>query len=133
LQINNIGNKSFFLKLILILLSIITIFTIIKNDNFKETYYTLFTVIELIFINMFAVMFLMSNSIESTSLTIQKNTLITKGLFLFINIASPYYLIIQLISKEPNTILSSLSFISNIGYIIFFASVIKSYKCQMQN
>jgi hypothetical protein len=132
-QINNTGNKSFFLKLILIILSIIAIVTIIKNDNFKERYYTVFTVFELIFINMFAVKFLMSNSIESPSLTIQKNTLITKGIFLFINIASPYYLIIQLISKEPNTIISSLSFISNIGYIIFFASVIKSYKCQMQN
>jgi hypothetical protein len=132
-QINNTRNKSFFLKIFTIILSIIAIVTIINNDNFKETYYTLFTLFELIFINIFAVRFLMSNSIERPSLTIQKNTLITKGIFVFINIASPYYLVTQLISKEPNTIISSLSFISNIGYIILFASIIKSYKCQMRN
>jgi hypothetical protein len=133
LTINNIKNKKIYSSLILFGAFSILVITLIYNWDFKEKYYTILTITELIFINTFTIRYLLIISPEIKELNDKKILLIVKGLFLFINIASPYYIIIQLFVKEPNSIISSLSFISDLAYIIFFTSIIKSIKCQQKS
>lgn len=133
LSINNIRNKKIYSSSIIIFAFLILLISIINNWNFKEKYYTIFTITELAFINTFTIRYLLIISPDIKELIDEKILIIVKGLFLFINIASPYYVIIQLFVKEPNSIISSLSFISDLAYIIFFISIIKSIKCQQKS
>jgi hypothetical protein len=133
LTINNIKNKKIYSSIILAGVFSILVITIINNWDFKEKYYTILTITELIFINIFTIRYLLIISSEIKELNDKKISIIVKGLFLFINIASPYYIIIQLFVKEPNSIISSLSFISDLAYIILFTSIIKSIKCQQKS
>jgi hypothetical protein len=70
---------------------------------------------------------------DQSKLIAKSERIIAIGLFLFINIASPYYIIFQIISSKPNNIISSLSFLSNIAYVVLFSSIIKSIKWQTRN
>ncbi len=133
LAINNIKNKKIFSSIIIIFAFLILLISIINNWDFKEKYYTVFTITELVFINTFTIRYLLILSPDEKESIDKKILLIVKGLFLFINIASPYYIIIQLFVKEPNSIISSLSFISDLAYTIFFISIIKSIKCQQKS
>ena len=133
LSINNIRNNKIHSSSIIIFAFLILLISIINNWDFKEKYYTIFSITELVFINTFTIRYLLIISPDIKELIDKKILIIVKGLFLFINIASPYYIIIQLFVKEPNSIISSLSFISDLAYIIFFISIIKSIKCQQKS
>jgi hypothetical protein len=133
LSINNIKNNKIYSSSIIIFAFLILLFSIINNWDFKEKYYTIFSITELVFINTFTIRYLLIISSDITESIDKKISIIVKGLFLFINIASPYYIIIQFFVKEPNSIISSLSFISDLAYIIFFISIIKSIKCQQKS
>jgi hypothetical protein len=133
LATNNIKNKKIYSSTIIIFSIFILIISIINNWDFKEKYYTIFSITELVFINTFTIRYLLIISSDITESIDKKISIIVKGLFLFINIASPYYIIIQFFVKEPNSIISSLSFISDLAYIIFFISIIKSIKCQQKS
>jgi hypothetical protein len=132
-EINGIKNKKILNRYIFIALFIVGFLTILKDWNFTQSYYTIFTGVELIIINTFTIRFLLSISHDQSELKAKSERIIAIGLFLFINIASPYYIIFQIISSKPNNIISSLSFLSNIAYIVFFASIIKSIKWQTRN
>jgi len=129
-EINNIKSRKT-LKTIIILVSTITLLiSIINNWDFKEKYYSFITLIELVFINTFAIRYLLFISPEILDQKSKSISLIVKGMFLFINISSPYFIIIQIIINEPNSIISLLSFINDIAYTVFFVFIIKSLKCQ---
>lgn len=133
LAINNIKSKKTYSSLILAGSFLILAISLLKNWDFKEKYYTILTITELVFINIFTIRYLVIISPDVKDLNDKKILMIVKGLFLFINLASPYYIIIQLFVKEPNSIISSLSFISDLAYVIFFISIIKSIKCQQKS
>lgn len=132
-EINGVKNKKILSRYIFIALFIVGFLTILKDWNFTQSYYTIFTGVELIIINTFTIRFLISISHDQSELKAKSERIIAIGLFLFINIASPYYIIFQIISSKPNNIISSLSFLSNIAYIALFASIIKSIKWQTRN
>jgi hypothetical protein len=132
-ELNGIKNKKILNRYIFIALFIVGFLTILKDWNFTQSYYTIFTGVELIIINTFTIRFLLSISHDQSELKAKSERIIAIGLFLFINIASPYYIIFQIISSKPNNIISSLSFLSNIAYIALFASIIKSIKWQTRN
>jgi hypothetical protein len=128
LDVNKIKKRLQIIRFLILISFLIIIISIMNEIDFKKTFYTYFTVFEIVFINYYAIRFFLSNKNDSASIVNQKASIITKGLFFFINIASPYYIIIQIISDQPNSIISSLSFISDIGYIVFFSAIIKAYK-----
>ena len=119
------------LKLIIILISAITLLvTYINNWDYKEKYYSILTIIELVFINTFAIRYLLIIFPEIPDQQSKSATILVKGIFLFINISSPYYIIVQIVVNQPNSIISLLSFINDIAYTLFFIYIIKSIKCQ---
>ena len=132
LAINNIKNKKTYSSLILSGSFLLLTITLFKNWDFKEKYYTFFTISELVFINVFTIRYLLIISSDGKDFYNKKILIIVKGLFLFINLSSPYYIIIQIFIKQPNSIISSLSFISDLAYVILFISIIKSIKCQQK-
>ena len=132
-EINGIKNIKKLNRIICISLFVIALLTVLNNLNFTESYYTIFAGVELIFINTFTIRFLLSIPHDQSKLIAKSERIIAIGLFLFINIASPYYIIFQIISSKPNNIISSLSFLSNIAYIVLFSSIIKSIKWQTRN
>jgi hypothetical protein len=119
------------LKLIIILISAITLLvTYINNWDYKEKYYSILTIIELVFINTFAIRYLLIIFPEIPDQQSKSANILVKGIFLFINISSPYYIIVQILVNQPNSIISLLSFINDIAYTVFFIYIIKSIKCQ---
>lgn len=130
ININKLHNAKY-IKIFIALISILMFtFSIINNWDFKEKYYTLITIIELLFINIFSIRYLLFQTPEFHNSNSKSITNLVKGLFLFINISSPYFIIIQFIANTSNSILSSLSFINHIAYTILFISIIKSIKWQ---
>lgn len=133
ISLNNLKNSKN-IKLIIISLSLIIFsFSIIKNLDFKEKYYTLISIIELVFINIFSIRYLLLHTSELQDSKSKSLSTLVKGIFLFINISSPYFIIFQLIAKTQSSILSSLSFINDIAYTVLFISIIKSIKWQEKN
>ena len=130
LDINNVNYRKIIKRIIIFLLLTILFVTIINNWDFKEKYYTIITLLELIIINSLCIRYLLISSPDNQDKINKKISTIVRGIFLFINISSPYYIIIQFILHEPYRILSSLSFINDIAYTVFFYHLIKSLKCQ---
>lgn len=130
ININKVYNANYIKKFIVIISILIFTFSIINNWDFKEKYYTLITIIELLFINIFSIRYLLFQTPEFHNSNSKSITNLVKGLFLFINISSPYFIIIQFLAETSNSILSSLSFINHIAYTILFISIIKSIKWQ---
>lgn len=128
-EINNIRYKKNLIKVISFISILVFCVTFINKWNFKEYYYTIITLIEFVFINILGIRYLLIISPYILDQKSKEVSIIVKGIFLFINISSPYFIIIQFISNEPNSILSSLSFISDIAYTIFFSYLIKSLQC----
>jgi hypothetical protein len=132
-EINAIKNKNLLIRVTSTSLLFVGFLTILKDLNFTESYYIYFAGIELIFINIFTIRFLLYISLDQSKMIAKSEKIIVIGLFLFINIASPYYIIFQLITTTPNNIISSLSFLSNTAYVVLFSSIIKSIKWQTRN
>lgn len=114
---------------ILITLFLITLFF---NWDFKEKYYSIITLIELVFINSFAIRYLLIVSPLELDYKQKCITGLVKGTFLFINISSPYLVIIQFIIDNPGSTLSSLSFINDLAYTILFIYIFNSIRCQIK-
>ncbi len=130
ISLNKLKNSKKIKLFIAIISLLIFTFSIINNWDFKETYYTLLTILELVFINIFSIRYLLYHTPEFQNSHSKSITTLVNGIFLFINISSPYFIIIQFIVKTPNSILSSLSFINHIAYTILFISIINSIKWQ---
>lgn len=130
IEINKLKKSNYYRYFIALSVLTILIITLLYNWDFKERYYSLFTIIELIFINVFSIRFLLIISSEIPNEEDKQISSLVKGIFIFINISSPYFIIIQFISTESTNILRSLSFVNDIGYTIFFIYVINFLKCQ---
>jgi hypothetical protein len=129
-EINKIKHAKTLRRIIIIISATTLLVSFINNWDFKYKYYSFITIIELVFINTFAIRYLLIISPDDPDQNNKSVYILVKGLFLFINISSPYYLIIQLVISEANSIISLLSFINDIAYTVFFVYIIKSLKCQ---
>ena len=133
IDLNKLKNSKKINTIIISICIVIFSFSAVNNWDFKEKYYTLITIVELVFINIFSIRYLLLFTPELQDSKSKSLITLVKGIFLFINISSPYYIIIQFIVKTPNSILSSLSFINDIAYIILFISITNSIKWQEKN
>ncbi len=133
IELNKLKNSKYTKTIIISACFVIFSFSAINNWDFKEKYYTLITIIELVFINFFSIRYLLLFTPELQDSRSKSLITLVKGIFLFINISSPYYIIIQFIVNTPTSILSSLSFINDIAYTILFISITNSIQWQEKN
>jgi len=127
-----ISKRNYWLKTLSIIIASISLsflfFSLFKL-NLHFITFTIIVVFELIFIN-FSFGYFFNLSIEKSFLTKKPNlNSINNGLFIFVNITSPFYFINLLIEKQ-NTEVYNLDFINHIGYIILHLSIIFYYKCK---
>jgi hypothetical protein len=117
------------ISIIFILISVITtsfLFTISKIDSSFFTL-TLVIIFELLFINFSFGFFFTKNLEEEYSVKTKKIISINYGLFIFVNFTTPFYFINIFLAKQ-NLKVPDLNFITYIGYIIFYSTIIKSLK-----
>lgn len=125
-----ISKRNYWIKTVTMIIASIALslllYSLFKlNINFIT--FTIVIVFELIFIN-FSFGYFFNLSIEKSFLTKKPNlNLINNGLFIFVNITSPFYFITLLLEKQ-NTETYNLDFINHIGYIILHLSIIIYYK-----
>jgi hypothetical protein len=101
-------------------------FTISTIDSSFFTL-TLVIVFELLFINFsFGYFFTKNLEVEYSSNT-KRLVIINYGLFIFVNFTTPFYFISIFLSKQ-NLEAPDLNFITYIGYIILYSTIIKSLK-----
>lgn len=129
LDINKIKHSQFIKTSIIIISAVTLLITYVYNWDFKVKYYSIITIIELAFINTFAIRYLLIIHPDIPDRQSKCISILVKGMFLFINISSPFYIIIQIIINQPNSIINLLSFINDIAYTVFFTYIIKSLKC----
>jgi hypothetical protein len=117
------------ISIIFILISVLTtslLFTISKIDSSFFTL-TLVIIFELLFINFSFGFFFTKNLEEEYSVKTKKIISINYGLFIFVNFTTPFYFINIFLAKQ-NLKVPDLNFITYIGYIIFYSTIIKSLK-----
>jgi len=117
------------ISIIFILISVLTtslLFTISKIDSSFFTL-TLVIIFELLFINFSFGFFFTKNLEEEYSVKKKKIISINYGLFIFVNFTTPFYFINIFLAKQ-NLKVPDLNFITYIGYIIFYSTIIKSLK-----
>ena len=132
--------NSFFKKIITfqyLLFLLGTATSICLGENPFTTHYTLFTIFEILLINISS-FYIFKNVINDNDTIIKnENYLISKGIFIFINITAPYYIISNFLdSKFGNetmnsknlTIIESFNSINDIGYTILFYFIYLAFK-----
>ena len=113
-------------------LSIIITISIFKSGNIDSKFFTftLIVIFELLFINFSFSFFLIKNlEIEYTPI-ISRLVIINYGLFIFINFTTPFYFINIYLAKQ-NIETPDLHFITYLGYIILYSTIIKSLRWKM--
>ena len=115
--------------IIIIAISIATTFLLFTISKIDWTFLTLTLVIvfELLFINFsFGYFFTKNLEVEYSSRT-NRLVIINYGLFIFVNFTTPFYFVNIYLLKH-NIEVPDLNFITYIGYIILYSTIIKSSK-----
>ena len=117
-----------------ILYSVISIFIIIVTLLYWEVtnIYLSLAIFEFLLINIYAITIFISNINNNEKWIWNDKLIINNGLFIFINFTIPFYLIESFISPK-SVILYTLDFINNIGYCIFYFTILLSMKWQIKN
>lgn len=129
--IRKTSNKHFF-KSISISAFILVSINYFFDLNVFEEYYSLFVIIEVIIINA-CFGFILINSFDNEKPFISNPQIeINKGLFIFINITAPYYLVNDYLELHKTILTTYTKFINDIGYIILFIQIYKAYRWSPQ-
>jgi hypothetical protein len=124
------GKKNNSKTLIIIsVLSVTTTLLLFIISSIDWTFITLTTIIvfELLFINFSFGYFLTKNLEVEYSFKTNRLIIINYGLFIFVNFTTPFYFINIYLAKQ-NIEAPDLNFITYIGYIILYSTIIKSLK-----
>lgn len=124
----NVKSKSFYF------ITIIILFLLLSSRYFTDVhiandYLPVFVVIEALIINIcFGILISHKFKDDSFNIGVWANH-INKGLFLFINTTSPYYLVNNFFDTNEEILNTYLNFIGSLGYIILFYHIYKAKKC----
>jgi hypothetical protein len=108
-------------------LAITLIYFECSSNNYSYFTFTLIILFELIYINFSFGFFLTKNLEIDYTEKINKLNFINYGLFVFVNFSTPFYFISVFLAKKYNDSID-LSFITYLGYIILYSSIIKSLR-----
>lgn len=113
-----------------ILISVlVTGYIIIIRSNYNPE--ILLTLIELLIINFFAIRFYLFYYDKNISDN-KEIKYLTNGLFIFINITTPYYMIENKLQVNYPELIRYLNAINDLGYSILFILITKCFKCTAQ-
>ena len=98
-----------------------------RNNPFTQ-FYLIFIITEVVVVNIcFGI--LMIKHVKYDGIIIHKfEILIAKGIFIFINLTAPYYVISNYLGPKYNQLTQLLNPINDIGYIILFFMFFKAFK-----
>ncbi len=122
---NHISNKYSFLTYT-IPFTLILINYLFFNVDF------LIVILELVIINLFSIKYFL-NYYNTTKINRNRNRHLITGLFIFINMTAPYYIIQSNIESNAAYMMSYINFINDLGYTILFISIIKEIKWVTKN
>jgi hypothetical protein len=115
--------------IIIAILSIIITISLFISSNIDPSFFTLTLIVifELFFINFSFSNFLIKNLEIEYVPAITRLGIINYGLFIFINFTTPFYFINIYLAKQ-NSEIPDLHFITYLGYIILYSTIIKSLR-----
>ena len=116
-------------KFFLLVISTSFILLGLQGQNIFEKHFLLLTIFELIIVNLCSCIIFIGEINGSNIEKHKSSVILTKGIFIFINFTTPYYIISNYLGNNLNEITNSLNFINDMGYVIFFISLYKSLKC----
>jgi hypothetical protein len=122
-------NKNKLNTIVISILSISLTTLLFQLSNIDYTFFTLTLIIifELLFINFSFFYFVTQNLEEEYNSELKKLVIINYGFFIFINFTTPFYFMNIYLAKQ-NTAVPDLNFITYIGYIMLYTTIIKSLK-----
>jgi hypothetical protein len=100
--------------------------------NLFERYNSTFVILEVILINSCFGFILIKSLNNDKSFASKAQNEINKGLFIFINITAPYFLISDYLELHKTIITTYTKFINDIGYLILFFQIYKAHRCSLQ-
>ena len=119
----------FIIKIVIIFLILFFFISAIYGKNIFEENYLLIIIVQLLIVNACSCLIFIEE-INGSNLDLKKShVILSKGIFIFINFTAPYYIISKYLFKNLFFVHNYLNSINDIGYIIFFISLLKSYKC----
>jgi hypothetical protein len=119
----------FIIKIFIIFLLLFFSISSIYGKNIFEENFLFIIIIQILIINICSCLIFI-NDIEGSNPELKEShVILAKGIFIFINFTSPYYIISKYLEENLFSVSIYLNVISDIGYIIFFNSLLKSYKC----
>jgi hypothetical protein len=119
----------FIIKIVIMFLLLFFFISAIYGKNIFEENYLLIIIVQLLIVNACSCLIFIEE-INGSNLDLKKShVILSKGIFIFINFTAPYYIISKYLFKNLFFVHNYLNSINDIGYIIFFISLLKSYKC----
>ena len=125
------------ISLIYVFFLIGTFVSILLGKNPFTEHYTFFVIIEILVVNISSI-YIFKNVLNGDNLIIKKDIyLISKGIFIFINVTAPYYIISDFLEAKfgkekiylnDMSIVEAFNSINDIGYIILFYFIYKAFK-----
>ena len=121
----NITNRIILRRYICILSILSSIIILLDILKYEIDIYIIIS--ELLIVNIFSVKYFLSYYDRIKSEIVLYHYIVS-GLFIFINITAPYYIIQNNLESNTPYILSYINFINDLGYTILFVSIIKEIK-----
>lgn len=112
----------------IIAFTVAVLFCLLNQNNPFIEFYLIFIVTEVVVVNIcFGI--LMIKQVKHDGIIIHKyEILMAKGIFIFINLTAPYYVISNYLGPKYNQLTQLLNPINDIGYIILFFMFFKAFK-----
>jgi hypothetical protein len=112
----------------IIAFTVAVLFCLLNQNNPFIEFYLIFIITEVVVVNIcFGI--LMIKQVKYDGIIIHKyEILIAKGIFIFINLTAPYYVISNYLGPKYNQLTQLLNPINDIGYIILFFMFFKAFK-----
>jgi hypothetical protein len=118
----------------IVILFILMFFSIsaIYGKNIFEENFLFIIIIQILVVNICSCLIFITDIKGSNPELKKSHVILTKGIFIFINFTAPYYIISKYLEENLFSVSIYLNIINDIGYIIFFSSLLKSYKCNQK-
>ncbi len=112
----------------IIAFTVAVLFCLLNQNNPFIEFYLIFIITEVVVVNIcFGI--LMIKQVKHDGIIIHKyEILMAKGIFIFINLTAPYYVISNYLGPKYNQLTQLLNPINDIGYIILFFMFFKAFK-----
>lgn len=117
--------------IIIVIIFILIFFSIfaINGKNIFEEYFLFIVIIQVLVVDICYCLIFITDIKGSNPALKNSHVILTNGIFIFINFTAPYYIISKYLYENLFSVSEYLNMINDVGYIIFFSSLLKSYKC----